>query len=62
MKKQLLIIISSVVFIGISCTDKQSEKSATSDIQKTVVNQVKSTIQIDHNAKLTTSSNSILSK
>ncbi len=62
MKKQLLLILSSVVLLGISCTDKQSEKSAASDIQKTVVNQVKSTIQIDHNAKLTTSSNSILSK
>lgn len=62
MKKQLLLILSSLVLLGISCTDKQSEKSAASDIQKTVVNQVKSTIQIDHTAKLTTSSNSILSK
>jgi hypothetical protein len=62
MKKQLLLILSSVVLLGISCTDKQSEKSTTSDIKKTVVNQVKSTIQIDHNAKLTTSSKSVLSE
>ena len=62
MKKQLLLILSSVVLLGISCTDKQSEKSAASDIKKTVVTQVKSTIQIDHNAKLTTSSKSVLSE
>jgi hypothetical protein len=62
MNKKLLLILSSVVLLGISCTDKQSEKSTTSDIKKTVVNQVKSTIQIDHNAKLTTSSKSVLSE
>ncbi|MBP6039392.1 MAG: T9SS type A sorting domain-containing protein [Flavobacterium sp.] len=62
MKKQLLLILSSVVLLGISCTDKQSEKSAVSDIQKTVVTQVKSTSQIDHNVKLTTSSKSVLSE
>jgi hypothetical protein len=56
MKKQLLLILSSVVFIGISCTDKQSEKSAASDIQKTIVNQVKSTSQIDQTKKLKSSS------
>ena len=44
MNKKLLLILSSVVLLGISCTDKQSEKSTTSDIKKTVVNQVKSTI------------------
>jgi hypothetical protein len=62
MKKQILLILSSVVLLGISCTDKQSEKSAVSDIQKTVVTQVKPTNQIDHNAKLTTSSKSVLSE
>ncbi|WP_396138434.1 PA domain-containing protein [Flavobacterium sp.] len=62
MKKQILLILSSVVLLGISCTDKQSEKSTASDNQKTVVNQVKSTIQIDHNAKPTTSSKSVLSE
>lgn len=56
MKKQLLIIISSVVFIGISCTNKQSKKIATSDIQKTIVTQVKSTNQIDQTENLTSSS------
>lgn len=61
MKKQLLLILSSLAILG-SCTNKQAEKNATSDIQKTNVTQVKSTSQIDHNAKLKTSIKSVLSE
>lgn len=61
MKKQILLILSSLAILG-SCTNKQAEKNATSDIQKTNVTQVKSTSQIDHNAKLKTSIKSVLSE
>ena len=56
MKKQVLLILSSVVFIGISCTDKQSKNTVGTDVQKNVGTQVKSIPQINQKEKLISSS------
>lgn len=62
MKKQLLLILSSVVLVVISCTDKQSKTSVPSDVKKTVVTQVKSTTKLDDTEKRTPLNTTLVAK
>lgn len=62
MKKQLLLILGSVVLVVISCTDKQSKTSISSDVKNTVVTQVKSTTELDNIEKRTPVNTTLVAK